>query len=170
MFHGALSLIENSVLTASLQLRSNRTGQANAVLGNVRARHNELLEIERSINELVILIQDLDTMIIQQAPAVQAAEEHVNNVVSDLEGGNKEIDGGIKHALKTRKWKWICTGIVILIILAIALGVGLGVGLTKNNPITGNNGGNATKRTFNELDQALVVRLTELPVLLGVDL
>ncbi|KAJ4396569.1 hypothetical protein N0V93_000789 [Gnomoniopsis smithogilvyi] len=151
-------------------LRSNRTGQANAVLGNVRARHNELLDIERSINELVILIQDLDTMVIQQAPAVEAAEEHVNNVANDLEGGNKEVDGAIKKVLATRKKKWICTGIVVLIILGIALGVGLGVGLTTGKISTGNSSGNSTKRSVEELDQALVVRLTELPVMLGLDL
>ncbi|KAJ4406934.1 hypothetical protein N0V82_010035 [Gnomoniopsis sp. IMI 355080] len=150
-------------------LRSNRTGQANAVLGNVRARHNELLEIERSINELVLLIQDLDTMIIQQAPAVQEAEEHVNNVVNDLEGANKEVDKATKIVLNTRKKKWICTFIVILIILAIALGVGLGVGLTTGKIKTGSTG-NSTRRSIEELDQALVARLAELPIILGLDL
>lgn len=135
----------------------------------MRARHNELLDIERSINELVLLIQDLDTMIIQQAPAVQAAEEHVNNVVNDLEGANKEVDKGIKIAFNTRKKKWICTFIVILIILAIALGVGLGVGLTTGKIKTGSTS-NSTRRSVEELDQALGARLTELPFMLGLDL
>lgn len=138
----------------------------------MRARHNELLDIERSINELVIMIQDLDTMIIQQAPAVQAAEEHTNNVVNDLEGGNKQIDTGIKHALKTRKWKWICSGIVVLIILGIALGVGLGVGLIPK-PATGSNSGNATKRSVEVSDQASAAELAQLAqrlVTAGLDL
>lgn len=109
-------------------------------------------------------------MIIQQAPAVQAAEEHTNNVVNDLEGGNKHIDTGIKHALKTRKWKWICTIIVILIVLGVALGVGLGVGLIPK-PTTGTSGGgNATKRGVEELDHVSTVELTEFPVEFGLDL
>lgn len=117
-----------------------------------------------------MLIQDLDTMVIQQAPAVQAAEERVNEVEGDLEGGNKEIDHGITIAQKLRKKKWICTGIVVLILIAIALGVGLGVGLTTGKIKTGGTSGNSTRRSVDELDQALVARLTELPVMLGLDL
>ncbi|PSR91983.1 t-SNARE [Coniella lustricola] len=113
-------------------LRSNRSGQASAVLGNVRARHNELLAIEHSITELAQLIQDLDTMIIQQEPIVQATEEQTNHAITHMEEGNKQIDVANKHARNRRKLKWWCAGIVLLIILAIALGVGLGVGLAKS--------------------------------------
>ncbi|KAF3760558.1 hypothetical protein M406DRAFT_103382 [Cryphonectria parasitica EP155] len=113
-------------------LRTNRTGQASAVLGNVRARHLELLNIERSITELVQLIQDLDTMVIQQDPVVKQVEEQTGNAVTHMEEGNKQIDVATKHARNRRKLKWWCTLIVVLIILAIALGVGLGIGLAKS--------------------------------------
>lgn len=119
------------------------------MLGSVRARHNELLNIERSITELAALMQDLDTMIIQQEPLIERAQEQTENAVQHLEEGNKEIDKAQESARRRRKLKWICLGITILIILGVALGVGLGVGLGKKatDAVTGNSGnsGNATK-------------------------
>lgn len=117
------------------------------MLGNVRARHNELLNIERSITELATLINDLDTMIIQQEPMVAQAEERTDEAVGHMEEGNKQIDVAQKHARNRRKLKWWCTGLVILIILGVALGVGLGVGLVQSEAkkITGS--GNNTSNS-----------------------
>lgn len=130
-------------LTLYLQLKSNRGGQATAVLGNVRARHNELMKIEQSIIELANLFQDLDTLVVQQDPIIQRADEQVQQTNDHLDKGNAEVDKGIKHARSRRRLKWWCTLVVFLIILAIALGVGLGVALTKNGTktATGNNNG-----------------------------
>lgn len=116
------------------------------MLGSVRARHNELLNIERSITELAELMQDLDTMIIQQEPLIERAQEQTDNAVQHLEDGNKEIDKAQESARRRRKLKWICLGLTILIILGIALGVGLGVGLGQKatKAVTGT-GGNTTK-------------------------
>lgn len=106
------------------------------MLGSVRARHNELLSIERSITELAELMQDLDTMVIQQEPLVERAQEQTDNAVQHLEDGNKEIDKAQESARRRRKLKWICLGLTILIIIGIALGVGLGVGLAKKTTST----------------------------------
>lgn len=109
------------------QLKSNRSGQASQVLGNVRARHNELLQIEQSINELAGMFQDLDTLIVQQEAVVERAEEQTEQTNQHLQEGNKQVDIGITHARRTRKLKWWCALVVFLICLAIGLGVGLGV-------------------------------------------
>ncbi|KAJ0119327.1 syntaxin-like protein psy1 [Diaporthe amygdali] len=108
-------------------LRTNRSGQASAVLGNVRARHNELLRIEQSITELAGIFQDLDTLVIQQEAIVERAEEQTEQANQHLQEGNKQVDVGITHARRTRKLKWWCALVVFLICLAIGLGVGLGV-------------------------------------------
>lgn len=97
------------------------------MLGNVRARHNELLQIEQSITELALLFQDLDTLVVQQEAMVERAEEQTEQTNQHLQEGNKQVDVGIKHARRARKLKWWCAFIVFIIILAIALGVGLGV-------------------------------------------
>lgn len=126
------------------------------MLGNVRARHHELLQIEKSIEELARLMQDLDTMVINQSDAVTAIEGQVEHATVQLEDGNKEIEKATEHARRRRKLKWICLGITILIILGVALGVGLGVGLVQRATginTGGNNGGNGTKvrRVLEEL-------------------
>lgn len=113
------------------QLRTNRTGQASAVLGNVRARQNELQRIEQSISELVNLFQDLDTLVVLQDPVVEQMEDRTEATNVNLAKGTGEVERGIVHARRTRRNKWICAGIVLLIIIAIALGVGLGISLTK---------------------------------------
>ncbi|KAG8168892.1 hypothetical protein KVR01_001641 [Diaporthe batatas] len=112
-------------------LKHNRSGQASQVLGNVRARHNELLQIEQSINELATMFQDLDTIIVQQEAVVQHTEEQTEQTNQHLQEGNKQVDVGISHARRTRKLKWWCALVVLLICLAIGLGVGLGVTLTQ---------------------------------------
>lgn len=121
------------------QLRSNRSGQASAVLGNVRARHNELLQIEQSITELAGLFQDLDTLVVQQEAVVERAEEQTEQTNQHLQEGNKQVDVGIKHARRARKLKWWCAFVVFIIILAIALGVGLGVYFANKTTKTATN-------------------------------
>lgn len=122
------------------------------MLGSVRARHNELLNIERSITELAEMMQDLDTMIIQQEPLIERAQEQTDNAVQHLEEGNKEIDKAQESARRRRKLKWICLGLTILIILGVALGVGLGVGLAKKTTDTASGAtGNKVRRVLEDL-------------------
>lgn len=100
------------------------------------------------------MIQDLDTIIVQQEPQVIAAEEQVNNTVGHLEEGNKQIDLAANKARSRRKLKWICAGIVVLIIVGVALGVGLGVGLIPKPSTGGSTSGsaNATRRSVGDSD------------------
>ncbi|KAK0636334.1 t-SNARE [Bombardia bombarda] len=119
-------------------LRSNRSGQASAVLGNVRARHNELQKIERSIIELAGLFQDLDALIIQQGAVIERVEEQTEQTNVNLDKGNEQVSTAIDSARRRRKLKWWCALVVFLIILAIALGVGLGIWATQNAAKTAN--------------------------------
>ncbi|OLN85584.1 Syntaxin-like protein psy1 [Colletotrichum chlorophyti] len=120
-------------------LKSNRTGQANTILGNVRARHNELQRIEQTLTELAILYQEMATLVEQQEPVVDAAEQNAQQTVENIQKGNEEVAVANKHAKRRRKLKWWCFLVVVLIIIAIALGVGLGVTLGRNatNTATG---------------------------------
>ncbi|KAH0498310.1 hypothetical protein TgHK011_005566 [Trichoderma gracile] len=114
-------------------LRTNRTGHAASLLGNVRARHNELQRIEQTLSELAILFQELAAMVEQQENVVVSAEVNAENTVQNIEKGNEQVSQGIEHARRTRRLKWWCFLICFLIVLAIALGVGLGVALTNKN-------------------------------------
>ncbi|KAK7419867.1 hypothetical protein QQX98_003054 [Neonectria punicea] len=112
-------------------LRTNRTGHASSVLGNVRARHSELQRIEETLSELAVLYQDLAAAVEQHEPVIIAAEDNAVNTVENIEKGNEEVKVANEHARRRRKLKWWCALVVLLIVLAIALGVGLGVALTK---------------------------------------
>jgi len=119
------------------QLRTNRTGQANAVLGAVRARHNELQHIEQSIQELAGLFQDLDSLVVQHEATVARVEEQTENTNVHLQKGNEQVETGIKHAKNRRKLKWWCALVTFLIILVLALGLGLGLYFTAHPPGSG---------------------------------
>ncbi|CAG7560557.1 unnamed protein product [Fusarium equiseti] len=114
-------------------LRTNRTGHASSVLGNVRARHSELQRIEQTLSELAILYQELATIVEQQDPVVQAAETNAINTEENMVKGNEQVEVAKKHARNRRKLKWWCALVVLLIIIAIAVGVGVGVTVANNN-------------------------------------
>lgn len=115
---------------------NDRTGQARSVLGNVQARHNEILKIEQQMIQLAELFYDLDTMVVQQEDTIVRAEQQTEQTNVHIGQGTKEIDRGIKHALNTRRNKWICFGIVVLICIIIAVGVGVGVTATRKTTAT----------------------------------
>jgi syntaxin 1B/2/3 len=114
-------------------LRTNRTGHASSVLGNVRARHSELQRIEQTLSELAILYQELATIVEQQEPVVQAAEQNAMNTNEHMIKGNEQVEVAKKHAQNRRKLKWWCAIVVLLIIIAIAVGVGVGVSVANIN-------------------------------------
>lgn len=114
-------------------LKSNRVGQANSVLGNVRARHSELQRIERNIAEVAQLFSEMAVLVEQQEATVDAAEQNAQQTVENIQKGNEQVEVANKHARSRRKLKWWCLLVVVLIIIVIALGVGIGVGVVKNN-------------------------------------
>ncbi|KAK4222092.1 t-SNARE [Podospora fimiseda] len=112
-------------------LRTNRSGQASAVLGNVRARHNDMLKIERSISELLDLLELLNQQIVQQGNIIEDVAQKAEQTTDHLGNANVQISKGVEHARRARRMKWWCLGICVLIILIIALAVGLYFGLRK---------------------------------------
>lgn len=122
-----------SALTNPAQLKTNRSATANTVLGAVRARHNDIQKIERTLIELNQLMEDLATAVVLQETAIQQTEHHTENVKNDTEAGNVQLDKGIEHAKRARKLKWWCFFIVLAIIIILALVLGLYFGLRNNN-------------------------------------
>lgn len=111
---------------------TNRRGQAQSALGAVKARHDELQRIERTITELATLFNEMDQLVVAQEPLVERTEQNAEQATTDLESGNKQVSKAIVHAKNRNKLKWWCFFICVLIVLAIALGVGLGVGLANS--------------------------------------
>ncbi|KAM0719564.1 hypothetical protein Q7P37_003694 [Cladosporium fusiforme] len=110
-------------------LKTNRSATANTVLGNVRARHNDIQKIERTMLQLQQLMEDLATTVMLQDAPIQETEQHTENVKHDTEAGNVQLDKGIEHARRARKLKWWCFWIVVAILCILALILGLVFGL-----------------------------------------
>ncbi|EGP92367.1 unnamed protein product [Zymoseptoria tritici ST99CH_1A5] len=116
-------------------LKSNRSATASTVLGSVRARHNDIQKIEKTLIELNQLMEDLATAVVVQEEAVAVAETHTAKVKDDTEAGNKQLDSGIASARRARKMKWWCLWICVAIVCIVALVLGLyfGVGPPSKN-------------------------------------
>lgn len=89
------------------QLKSNRTGAAQSVLGSVRARHNDIQQIERTLIELNQLFQDLAEAVVLQEEPIKTVDETADKTRTELEGGNVQLDRGIKSAKRARKLRWV---------------------------------------------------------------
>ncbi|KAK7992862.1 hypothetical protein PG996_012113 [Apiospora saccharicola] len=106
-------------------LRTNRTGQATSVLGNVRARHNELQRIEQTITELAEMFQDLAVLVEQQEIPVQTAVQNAEDTTKHIDEGNAHVYKAQNSARNRRKWKWYCLLVVVLILIIIAIALAL---------------------------------------------
>jgi syntaxin 1B/2/3 len=118
------------------------------VLGNVRARHNDMLKIEKSITELLELLQVLNTLIVEQGVVIEDVAQKAEQTHDNLGTANTQITQAVHHARRSRRLKWWCFGIAVLIAIVIALGVGLGITLTRNttqNATGGGGGGGGTQ-------------------------
>jgi len=125
-------------------LKSNRTGHATSVLGAVRARHNDIVRIEKTLLELHQLFQDLAEQVEIQQEAVQRTEEQTENVKTDTEAANVQLGKGIHHARNARRMKWclLISAIVVIIIIAIVLAVYFASIKPNNNKSNNNNSNN----------------------------
>jgi len=123
-------------------LKSNRSGQASSVLGAVRARHNDIQQIEKTMGELSLLFQQLDEQVTYQQVQVDQAEEQTAQVVDDHKRANTQLDQGIASARRARKLKWWCLIICVIIVAIIALVLGLYFGLKAKNDNDNNNNNN----------------------------
>jgi len=111
-------------------LRSNRTGQASSVLGAVRARHNELQRIEKTLTDLAAIFQDMAQIVEAQDPVIEHTEQNATETADNIISGNDQLVKANEKARAARRKKWWCFWIVVLIILILAA-IGAAVGATK---------------------------------------
>jgi len=111
-------------------MNSDRRGQAQSTLSNVKQRHDAIQQIERTMIELQQLFQDLDAIVVQQEPMVQNIETKAVETHDNIEAGNVEVGKAVNSARAARKKKWICLGIVVAIILVIVIIILIWCGVT----------------------------------------
>ncbi|EOD49691.1 putative snare domain-containing protein [Neofusicoccum parvum UCRNP2] len=120
-------------------LKSNRSAQANSVLGAVRARHNDIQRIEKTMSELALLFTQLNEQVVLQEDQVVKGEQQTEGVYQQAQAANTELDKGIEHIKRRNRLRRWTLFVFILIICIIALVLGLYFGLRKNNNGNNNN-------------------------------
>lgn len=93
-------------------LSSDRRGQAQSSLRNVKERHDAIQKIERQMVELAELFTDLDAIVVQQEPLVTDIERKGEEVHENVVKANVEIGGAIEKARSRNRKKWWCLLIV----------------------------------------------------------
>ena len=93
-------------------MSSDRRGQAQSALGAVRARHDAIQNIEKTIIELNQLFQDLDVIVVQQEPAVQVIEERAEEAHDNVKKATDSTGQAVEKARSRRRKKWWCLLIV----------------------------------------------------------
>lgn len=102
----------NQQVFSSALIQSDRRGEAQTIARNVSQRHEDLMRIQDTMAALVQLFQDLETLVVQQEPAVTQIEQRGEEVTEHVAKANIELGGAVEKARAARRKKWWCLGIV----------------------------------------------------------
>lgn len=126
----------NTQVFAQAMLSGNRTAGAKSVASAVRERQVEIQRIEKTIEELALLFEQLNEQVLLADPVVANLEETTYKVDHDLSEANVALDTGVKSAKAARRKKFWCLGIGIAILLIIVIIVVVVVLVNKGNSTT----------------------------------
>ena len=93
-------------------MNRDRRGESRQVLGAVRDRHEAIQKIERQMVELAELFNDMERMVVEQEPMVNAIETGAEETHTNVQQANTELHTATNSARAARKKKWICFWIV----------------------------------------------------------
>jgi syntaxin 1B/2/3 len=102
-------------------LNSSRSASANSVARAVRERQQDIQRIEKTLEELLVLFEQMEEQVVLAEPMVEQIEDKSHNAIQDLEHANTQLGMATKSARSWRKNKWICLGIGVLILAIIVI-------------------------------------------------
>lgn len=117
-------------------LRDPKSDAATELLKSVRGRHNELSDIEQTIEGLLPLYRETLDLVTQQQQKTEQIEESTEKVVQNNEESLEALDEGVHSASRARRNKYWC--LIILIIIIVVIAGGIGIGLCMNGRCGGN--------------------------------
>ncbi|KAJ3158508.1 Plasma membrane t-SNARE, secretory vesicle fusion [Geranomyces michiganensis] len=103
------------------ELLSSRVGEQGRALRAVQSRHEELVKIEKSINELFELFQEMQALLDTQQIQINTIGEHIDETDKNIDGASKQMTKAIRSAKSRRKLKWGLTFLALVIILIIVM-------------------------------------------------
>jgi syntaxin 1B/2/3 len=99
---------------------STRYGQSKTASEEVQGRHEALKKIERTIEELAQLFNDMSVLVAQQDESIDYIQNTAHDIEQDASKGVDHTDKAVVSARAARKKRWICFGLFILLLAVIA--------------------------------------------------
>jgi len=111
---------------------SNKYGQSRAAYREVQDRHEDLKKIERTLEELAQLFNDMSVLVAQQDESINYIQNTTHDIEQDASKAVDHTDKAVVSAQAARRKRWICFGLFILLLVIVAAVVA-GVVVTNNN-------------------------------------
>ena len=101
------------------------TAQKRQALGEIEARHLEIMNLEQNIRELHEMFYDLAVLVEEQGEMIDRIEHNVENAAVHVDRGRKEIRTAVQYKKKNRRLRCCICVCVTSILLAIILVIGI---------------------------------------------
>lgn len=86
-----------------------------------KSRHQELEDIERKVQDVAELFQEVFDIVTGSEPKIREIEERTEEVAKNAVEGKARLEGAVDKARKARRKKYMLSGIMIAIVLILAL-------------------------------------------------
>lgn len=83
-------------------------------------RHNHLIELEKSLQEVYDMFLQVSTLVMEQGSLIQVIEYEVENALQNVDKGNDQLEKARELQIKALKKK-TCILIWLAIILAVLI-------------------------------------------------
>ncbi|KAF9780564.1 t-SNARE [Thelephora terrestris] len=111
---------------------STRYGQSRTAYKEVQDRQEDIKKIERTLEELAQLFNDMSVLVAQQDESIDYIQNTAHDIEQDASKGVDHTDKAVVSARAARKKRWICFGLFVLL-LAIVAAIVAGIVVTNNN-------------------------------------
>ncbi|KAI0928582.1 hypothetical protein AcW1_005786 [Taiwanofungus camphoratus] len=112
---------------------STRYGESRAAYREVQDRHEDIKRIERTLEELAQMFNDMSVLVNQQDESIDVIEHTAATVQGHTEAGLAATEKAVVHARAARRKRWICFFLFLIILAIIGIVVGVSVGVTSGN-------------------------------------
>lgn len=102
------------------------TQQARQALGDIEARHRDIINLEKSIQELHEMFLDMAMLVESQGEMIDRIEYNVEQAVDFVQSAKSDTKKAVKYQSKARRKK-ILIFICLIVCLAIIIGVVVGL-------------------------------------------
>ncbi|ODV62375.1 t-SNARE, partial [Ascoidea rubescens DSM 1968] len=100
-------------------INSTRKEESKNISRNVESRHEEIIKIEKKMNELTKLFSEMENLIVEQDDLINEIDNNVEKAQLNIGGANRDLEKAVTHGRKSRKWKRWCIFILVIVILLI---------------------------------------------------